>query len=109
MFKGCDVGFATLRAVPQLFAVKLGGCLDDPREARLQGLLREKACPNCVSGYGLDALFGCDESSQVSKSSDVRALLNPLPDWPALRVACAVLSSVRPGESRSRDRCPISS
>ena len=33
-----------------------------------------------------------------------RALLNP----PALRVACVMLSSVRPGKSRS-SRCPISS
>ena len=32
-----------------------------------------------------------------------RALLNPIPDWLALRVACVVLSSVRPGKSRSRD------
>ena len=28
-----------------------------------------------------------------------RALLYPIPDWPALRVACVVLSSVRPGKS----------
>ena len=27
-----------------------------------------------------------------------RALLNPIPDWLALRVACVMLSSVRPGE-----------
>ena len=26
--------------------------------------------------------------------------LYPIPDWPALRVACVILSSVRPGKSR---------
>ena len=35
-----------------------------------------------------------------------RALLNPIPDWPALRVACVTLSSVRSGKRRWRDRCP---
>ena len=35
-----------------------------------------------------------------------RALLNPILDWLALRVACVMLSSVRPGKSRSTDRCP---
>ena len=48
-----------------------GGSLDDLRETRLQDLLREKARPNCVSDHSVDALFGCDESSQVCKSSDV--------------------------------------
>ena len=48
-----------------------GGCLDDLREMGLQDLLREKACPNCVSDHTLGARFGCDESSQVCRSSDV--------------------------------------
>ena len=48
-----------------------GGCLDDLREARLQDLLWEKACQKCVSDHTLDALFGCNESSQVCRSSDV--------------------------------------
>ena len=34
------------------------------------------------------------------------ALLNPIPDWLALRVACVMLSSVRPGKSRSKDPLP---
>ena len=38
-----------------------------------------------------------------------RAPLNKIPGWPARRVACVVLSSVRPGKSRSRERCPTSS
>ena len=37
------------------------------------------------------------------------ALLYPIPDWPALSVACTVLSSVKLGKSLSRDRCPTSS
>ena len=32
-----------------------------------------------------------------------RALLNPIPDWPAMSVACVILSSVKPGKGRSRD------
>ena len=35
-----------------------------------------------------------------------RALLYPIPNWPAPSVACAMLSSVQPGQSLSRDRCP---
>ena len=54
-----------------------GGCLDDLRETRLQDLLREKACPNCVSDHTLDARFGCDESSQVCRSSDVSRSFEP--------------------------------
>ena len=37
-----------------------------------------------------------------------RALLFPIPDWPALTVACR-LSSVNPGKNLSRDRCPTGS
>ena len=48
-----------------------GGCLDDLGKARLQDLLREKACPNCVSDHGLDARFGCDESPWMCRCSDV--------------------------------------
>ena len=33
-----------------------------------------------------------------------RALLYPIPDWPALSVACVMLSSIRPGKSRPRRR-----
>ena len=35
-----------------------------------------------------------------------RGFLKPIPDWLALRVACVMLSSVRPRKSRSKDRCP---
>ena len=48
-----------------------GSCLDHLREACLQDLLREKVCSDCVSDPSLDARFGCDESSQVCRSSDV--------------------------------------
>ena len=74
-------------------------CLDDLRETRLQDVLRKKARPDCVS----------DRTWMRGLAAMSRALLNPIPDWPALGVACVVLSSVRPGKSRSRDRCPISS
>ena len=40
-------------------------------------LLREKARPNCVPNHTLDARFGCDESSQVCRSSDVSRSLEP--------------------------------
>ena len=46
-----------------------GGCLDDLRGTRLQDLFREKACPNCASDQTLDARCGCDESSQLCRSS----------------------------------------
>ena len=55
-----------------------GGCLDDLGEARLQDLLWEKACPDCVSDHCMDARFGCNESSpspspssQMCRSGDV--------------------------------------
>ena len=51
-------------------------CLDD-RRGRASRLLREKACPNCVSDHTLDARFGCDESSQVCRSSDVSRSFEP--------------------------------
>ena len=51
--------------------IGLGGGLDDLRETRLRDLLREKASPNCVPDHTQDARFGCDESSQVCRSSDV--------------------------------------
>ena len=35
-----------------------GGGLDGLRETRLQDLLREEACPNCVLDHTLDARFG---------------------------------------------------
>ena len=54
-----------------------GGGLDDLRETRLQDLLSEKARPNCVSDHTLDAWFGCDESSQVCRSSDVPCSFEP--------------------------------
>ena len=38
-----------------------------------------------------------------------RALLYSIPDWTALCVACTMLSSVKPWNSLSRDRCPTSS
>ena len=48
------------------------------RETRLQDLLREKARPElCLGSYLQDARFGCDESSQVCKSSDVSLSLEP--------------------------------
>ena len=37
-----------------------------------------------------------------------RCLLYPIPDWPALSVACTMLSSVKSGKSLSRDRHPTS-
>ena len=56
--------------------LRLGGCscLDDLDEARLQDLLREEPCPDCVLDHSLDARFGCDESSQVCKSGRCLAL-----------------------------------
>ena len=54
-----------------------GGCLDDLGETRLQDLLRRKACPNCISDHTLDARFGCDESSQVCRNSDVPRPFEP--------------------------------
>ena len=51
--------------------------MDDLKEARLQDLLWEKARPNCVSHHSLDARFGCDESSQVCRSSDVSRFFEP--------------------------------
>ena len=53
------------------------GGLDDPGETRLQDLLRENARPDCASDHALDARFGCDESSQVCRSSDVSRSLEP--------------------------------
>ena len=38
-----------------------------------------------------------------------RALLYPLPDWPALSVAYSELSSVNPRKSLLKDLCPTSS
>ena len=55
-----------------------GGGLDDLRETRLQDLLREKACPNCVTDRTLDARF------EVCRSSDV-----PRSFEPNSRLACA--------------------
>ena len=54
-----------------------GGCLDDLRETRLQDLLKEKARPDSVSDHTLDARFGCDESSQMCRSSDVSRSFKP--------------------------------
>ena len=82
-----------------------GGGLDDS-ETRLQNLLREKARPIFVSDQTLDAWFGCDERApRCAGAAMSRALLNTIRDWPALRVACVMLSCVRPGKSLSRDRC----
>ena len=33
-----------------------GGCLDDLRETRLQDLLREKTCQDCVTDHALDTV-----------------------------------------------------
>ena len=74
-----------------------------------QELLREKACQDCVTDHAMYARLGCNEGSQMSPGAMSRTLLNPIPDWLALRAACVMLSSVRPGKPRSRDRCPISS
>ena len=71
---------------------------------------REKVCRSCVLDHTLVVGFGCDQSApDVPGAATSRALLYPSPDWPALRVATVMLSSVRPGKSRSRDCCPISS
>ena len=37
----------------------------------------EKARPDCVSDHTLDARFGCDESPQVCRSSDVPRSFGP--------------------------------
>ena len=48
-----------------------------PRRGVPPDLLREKACPNCVSDHSLDTRFGCDESSQVCRSSGVSRSYEP--------------------------------
>ena len=45
--------------------------------ARLLDLLWEEACPHCVLDHSLDARFGCDESSQVCRCSDVSRPFQP--------------------------------
>ena len=54
-----------------------GGCFDNNGEVRLQDLLWEKACPDCVSDHSQDAQFGCDASSQTCRCSDVSSSFEP--------------------------------
>ena len=48
-------------------------------------------------------------ASRCAGAAMSRDVLRPIPDWPALSVACTMLSSVKSGKSLSRDRCPTSS
>ena len=43
---------------------------------------------------------------RCTRAAMSHALLNPIPEWPVLRVACVMLSSVRPGKSRSKRLLP---
>ena len=51
----------------------------------------------------LDARSGCVSAPWCAGAAVSGALLYPILDWPALSVACVILSSVRPGKSRSRE------
>ena len=104
-----------------------GGCFNDCSQASLQRLFQ---CPRVVS-----AVLQCSPCSSCGSKKEShsrhspnpvhglaamralrcagaamsRALLYPILDWPALSVACTMLSSVKPGKCLSRDRCPASS
>ena len=77
---------------------------ESPGVASVEGQPRT-ASWNIAWMRGLAAL----RAARFAGAAVSRALLYPLPDWLALSVACVMLSSVRPGKSRSRDRCPTSS
>ena len=64
-----------------------------------RGCFGRRPAKTAFLDHCLDARLGCYEG-QVCRSRDV-ALLYPIPDWPALSVACVILASVRPGKSRS--------
>ena len=86
------------------------GCFNDRIKASFQWVLQQKARQNCALYHRLNARFGCCECSQACREQRCLALsCTRIPDWPALSVACVILSSVRPGKSLSRDRRPISS
>ena len=74
---GCLLNIQPCRCLLVVVEKGGGGGLDDLRETRLQDLLRENARPDCASDHTLDARFGCDESSQVCRSSDVSRSLEP--------------------------------
>ena len=54
-----------------------GGGVEDLRQTRLQELLREKACQDCVTDHAMHARLGCDEGSQMSRGCDVSPSLEP--------------------------------
>ena len=51
-----------------------GGGVDDLRQTRLQELLREKACQDCVTDHAKCSWLGRDEGSQMSRGLRCLAL-----------------------------------
>ena len=88
-----------------------GGCFDDCRKANLLEVLWWKACPAQTASWIIAWMRGLAamRAPRCAGAAMSRALMYQIPDWPALSVACVILSSVRPGKSRSRDRCQTSS
>ena len=78
-------------------------CFNDCGQASLQGLL---LLPSWIIAWmvGLAAM----SAPRCAGAAILRALLKPIQDGLALSVSCVILRSVKPGKSRSRDRCPSS-
>ena len=62
------------------------------------GLLRKKTSCDSILDHSLDAI----NAPRCAGAAMSRALLYLIPDWPALSVTCTMLSSVKPGKSRSK-------
>ena len=85
MFEGCDGRVCDfvccLSCRGQLIVIKGaeiggGGCFDDLGEARIQDLFREKEFQDWIIA-SMRARFGCDESLQVCRCSDVSRSFEP--------------------------------
>ena len=61
---------------------------------------------SCIIAWMRD--FAAMKAPRCTGAEMSRALLYPIPDWPAVSVACTELSYVNPGKSLSRDLCPTS-
>ena len=83
-----------------------GGCFNNRGEASFQGLFLQKASSaSCIISRIRD--LAAMSAPRCAGPAVSRALLYPIPDWPALSVACSELSSVSAGKSLSRGPLPV--
>ena len=110
MFEGCD-GLLPSRLlniqlrcglifITKGAEISGSGCFDDRGKASLQG--RFGRGPAKAASIAWTRGLAAMRAPRCAGAAMYRALLYPIPDWSALNVACVILSSVRPGKSRSR-------